>query len=211
MSMRMLLALTALMASGTPNVAKLILKPAQVGPGYVLIRRSDGNGVVNTVTLDLCGRGGYPSEGLRATRLQVNYLKPRSPIWISNEVVTYRPGGAVQAMREVAQHADHCPTHPIDSGEAGLPKLLFTITRIHDSRLLTGAVAVKVRVRGTVKGKTVDQISYGVYQRFGNVLSGTYSFAIGPNTPAQRILALHAAEQSARNLLHGGNAGTPTA
>jgi len=209
MSMRLLLALTALMASGTPNVAKLILKPSQIGPGYILVRRSDGNGVVNTVTLDLCGRTGYASEGLRTTRLQVNYLKPNSRIGLSNEVVTYQPGGAAQAMREVARHADHCPNHPIDSGAPGLPKLLFTITRIHDSKLLKGAVAVKVRVRGTVKGKKIDQISYGIYQRVGNVLSGTYSFQVGPYSPEQKILALHAAEQSARNLLH--NAGIPTA
>jgi hypothetical protein len=121
----------------------------------------------------------------------------------------YKRGGAVQAMREVAQHADHCPTHPIDSGEQGLPKLRYTITRIRDSKLLQGAIAVQVRVRGTVKGNQVDQISYAIYQRVGNVLSGVYSFEQGPNTPPQRILALHAAEQSARNLLH--NAGIPTA
>lgn len=207
--MRTLLALVALLGTGTPNVAKLILKPAQVGPGYVLFHMVGGAGVTNTVTLNLCGLAGYPSERRRATRLQVTYLKRKSPIGISNEVVTYRPGGAAQAMREVIHHADTCPSHPIDTGQAGLPPLLVTITRIHDANLLKGALAVKERVRGTVKGKKFDQISYAVYQRLGDVLSGTYS--VGANTRAQRSLLLHAAEQSARNLIHANNVGTPTA
>jgi hypothetical protein len=170
-----------------------------------------GAGVTNTVTLNLCGVAGYPSEGRRATRLQVTYLKKRAKIGISNEVVTYRPGGAAQAMREVIHHADACPSHPIDTGQAGLPKLLVTIKRIHDAKLLKGALAVEVRVRGTVKGKKFDQTSYAVYQRRGDVLSGTYSLSAGPNTATQRSLLLHSAEQSAQNLIHGNNAGTPTA
>ena len=207
----MLLALAAVFAaSGTPSVAKLVLKAPQVGTGYVLLKRADGSGTA-AVTLNLCGRSGYPSERLRLTRLQVNYLKKGSPLGISNEVVTYQPGGALQAMQEVAQHADNCPDRPIDTGEPGLPKLRFTISRIHDAKLLKGYVAVKVRVRGTIYGKKVDQTSYAVYQRLGDAMSGMYSLIVGPDTPAQKQLLLHAAEQSAKNLLHGSNAGSPTA
>jgi hypothetical protein len=207
--MRTLLALAAIFGAGTPNVAKLILKPAQVGPGYVLFHSAGGSDVTNTPTLNLCGRTGYPSERERVTRLQVSYLKKKGRFGLSNEVVTYRPGGAAQAMREVSRHADTCPHHPIDTGAAGLPHLLVTIARIHDAKLLKGALAVEVRARGTVKGKHYDEISYAVYQRRGNVLSGTYS--VGPNTAAQRSLVLHSAEQSAQNLIHGNNRGTPTA
>jgi hypothetical protein len=199
--MRTLLALAALLGAGTPNVAKLILKPAQVGPGYVLFHMVGGSGVTNSVTLNLCGRTGYPSERERVTRLQVTYLKKKGTIGISNEVVTYRPGGAAQAMREATRHAETCPHHPIDTGQAGLPNLLVTITRIHDAKLLKGALAVEERTRGTVKGKRYDQISYAVYQRRGNVLSAMYSAAL--NTTGQRGLLLHAAEQSAQNLIHG--------
>src|SRR5436305_1626825 len=180
--MRIVLALAAALAAN-PSVAKLILQPDQVGKGYVLLQRTDGVGVHNTVTLDLCGRNGYPSERLRATRLQVNYLKRGSTIGLSNEVVTYKPGGAAQAMREVVKRATTCPNHAIVTGEPGLPPLRFKITRISDSHLLKGYLAVRVRVTGTVKGKKVDETSYAVYQRRGNVLSGVYSF--GPNTPAQ--------------------------
>jgi hypothetical protein len=208
--MRTLLALAALLASGTPNLAKLVLKPAQVGHGYLLLLPRDGTSVSKTaVTLNICGRAGYPSETLRVARLQVDYLKRKSPIGLSNELVTYKPGGAAQAMREVARHADTCPSHAIDTGEPGLPPLRFTITRMADKNLLKGYLAIKVRARGVVKGKQVDQTSYAVYQRLGNVLSGTYSF--GANTPAQLALALHAAEQSAHNLLASHNGGSPTA
>ena len=206
--MRMLLALAAVVAS-PPNVTKMVLTPAQVGPGYVLLQRRDGVGVKNTVTLDLCGRAGYPSEKLRTARLQVNYLKRGTTLGLSNEVVFYKHGGAAQAMREAVRHAATCPSTPIASGDPTLPPLRFTITRITGSRLLAGYLAVRVRVRGTVNGKKVDETSYAVYQRLGDVLSGTYSF--GPNTAAQLRFVLHAAQQSAANLRRGGASGGPTA
>jgi hypothetical protein len=206
--MRMLLALAAVVAAAPPNVTQLVLKPSQVGSGYIAVKRSDGAGL-QQVTLDLCGRGGYPSEARRTARLQVDYLKSRATIGLSNEVVAYKPGGAAQAMREVIAHAASCPKGVIATGDPNVPKAKFTITRIHDSRLLKGALAVKVRVQATVGGKKFDQTSYAVYQRVGNVLSGTYSF--GANTPAQLTLALHAAEQSAKNLLSKHNVGSPTA
>ena len=103
--MRTLLALAAIVAS-PPDVQKLVLTPTQVGPSYVMIQRSDGRGVKNTVTLNVCGAAStYPSESRRLTRLQVDYLKQKSTLGLSNEVVTYRPGGAAQAMREVLQGA----------------------------------------------------------------------------------------------------------
>ncbi len=200
--MRILLALAVAATAGALDVKKLLLLPAQVGKGYSVYERKDGFGVNGTVTLDLCGRSGYTSEKQRTARIQVNYLKTLKEPGLSNEVVTYKPGGAALAMREVLQHAQNCPTTPIKTGEPGLPPLRFTITRVEDSKLLKGYLAVRVRVRGTVNGKKVDQISYAAYQRHGNVLSGVYSF--GPNTAQQREFFLHAAEESAKNLRRGG-------
>lgn len=185
-------------AATTPLVAKAILLPSQVGKGYLLITRNDGYGMA-TRTLDLCGTKNYPSETLRTSRLQVNYLKKKTTIGLSNEVVTYKSGGAVQAMREVTQHALTCPSHKVDPGENNLPPLLFTITRFKHANLLKGYLAIKIRVRGTIQGKKIDQTSYAVYQRFGNILSGVYSFDT-KSSPAQLPLCLHAAEQSAKNL-----------
>lgn len=186
-------------AATTPIVARAILLPSQVGKGYVLVTRSDGYGM-KTRTLDLCGTKNYPSEFLRTSRLQVNYLKRNVNLGLSNEVVTYKAGGAAQAMREVTLHATTCPSdHKIDPGENNLPPLLFNITRLKDSHLLKGYLAVRIRVRGRYQGKNVDETSCAVYQRLGNTLSGVYSFQ-KPSTPAQMTFCLHAAEQSARNL-----------
>lgn len=190
-------------AATTPKIAKVVLLPSQVGKGYVLITRSDGYGL-KTRTLDLCGTKNYASEQLRTARIQVNYLKQRAKLGISNEVVQYKKGGAAQALREVVQHAATCPHHKIDPGENNLPPLLFTLTRIKDSKLLKGYVAVKIRVTGRFKGKAVDDTSFAVYQRFGDVLSGIYSFGPPKSSPTliaqQMHFCLHAAEQSAKNL-----------
>lgn len=206
--MRILLALVALVAS--PNVPKMVLTPAQVGDGYVAVPRADGVGVKNTVTMNLCGTQGYPSEKLRTARLQMDFGKSKAQLGLSNEVVAYKPGGAAQAMREALQHALNCPKKPIKA-DASLPPLKFEFTRITatGAKLLKGYIALKIHVTGTVSGKKVDDTSYAVYQRLGDVLSGTYSF--GPNTPAQLKFVMHAAQQSAINLQRGKAPGGPTA
>jgi hypothetical protein len=184
----------ALALAVQPTLSKLVLKPTQVGPGYVQLQRTDGHGTAQR-TLDLCGTNNYPSEGLRTARLQVDYLKPNGQYKISNEVVVYKAGGAAQAMREVAAHAANCPNKPIAvEGQ----KATFQITKLSDSKLIKGYLAVQIRETATVKGKTVTAVYYAVYQRFGDVLSGVYSY--GAPTPQQELLCLRAAEASAKNL-----------
>jgi hypothetical protein len=210
--MRIALALVAIVVapSVTPDVKKLLLQPAQVGKGYVMLPAAGGSGVTGDRTMNLCGID-YPSERLRATRIQVNYLKKQGPVGVTNEVVTYKGTGAQQAMHEALQHALSCPNRPIDSGVKGLPKLTFHVKQIRDPRLLKGYLAVQIDVKGTVNGKAVAQTSYAVYQQRGNVLSGVYSF--GSTTKGQLALCLHAAEQSAGNLRRGGSrsSSAPTA
>jgi hypothetical protein len=209
----MALALLAIVVapSASPDVKKLILQPAQVGKGYVMLPVTGGSGVAGDRTMNLCGVDNYPSESLRASRIQMNYLKKNAVIGVANEVVTYKGAGAQQAMREALQHTISCPSHPIDTGDKGLPKLTYHLRQIRHPGLLKGYLAVQIDVRGTVNGKAVAQTSYAVYQQRGNVLSGIYSF--GSTTKGQLALCLHAAEQSARNLRHGGSgfSSAPTA
>ena len=190
-------------AATTPKVGDLILRASQVGPGYVLFQRTDGHGVKTQVTLDLCGSD-YSSEHLRLTRLQTNYLHRGTKTGISNEVVTYRPGGAARAMQEVAQHAANCPKRPIPSSVQGVPNLTYQITQVQDPHLLKGYLAVRVQVSGILKGKRITDVWYAVYQRLGDVLSGVYSFGTPQDAQRQLSLCLHAAEQSALNLRQGG-------
>ena len=204
--MRIVLAIAAIAVGGpaaaTPDVSRLVLQPAQVAKGYVMLAQKGGKLVKGQVTLNLCGTG-YTSERFRTTRLQVNYANRAAPVAISNEVVTYRTDGAAQAMREVTRRVATCPHKPIDSGAVGAPKLTFKLTRISDPRLLKGYVAVRVVVTGIFQGKPVTQTTYAVYQQRGSVLSGIYSF--GGSSAAQRKLILHAAEASAQNLRRGGS------
>jgi len=203
----MLVALAAAALISPANLNKLVLKPAAVGAGYVLVQRTDGQGTAQR-TLDLCGTSNYASEQLRAGRLQVDYLKPNAKLALSNEVVLYKSGGAAQAMREVAQHADNCPARPI--AFEGQPPLRYTITHLLDSRLIKGYLALRVVVTGTIKGQSVRAVRYAVYQRFGNVLSGVYSYAAaGVAESQQQSFVLHAAEASAKALRGGSPQGVP--
>lgn len=196
--------LAAVVAVSQPNLAKLVLKPAAVGNGYVQLQRADGKGTAQR-TLDLCGTKNYPSESLRSDRLQVDYLKQNGALGLSNEVVTYKGGGAANALREVAQHAKTCPKKPI--AFEGQPPLVYHFTHITDAKLLHGYIALRIDISGTIKGKAVKAVRYAVYQRFGNVLSGVYSYALAPgvSSAAQQAFVLHAAEMSAK-ALHGNAA-----
>jgi hypothetical protein len=197
----MLVAAIAVAAAVQPNLAKLVLKPAAVGSGYVLLQRSDGHGTAQR-TLDLCGTQNYPSEGLRTDRIQVDYLKQNAKLALSNEVVAYKAGGAQKAMQEVAQHASNCPSKPI--AFEGQPPLRYKITRIRDGKLVPGYIALRMDVSGKVNGKPVNVTRFAVYQRVGNILSGVYSYALtGVSGTAQQQFVLHAAEASAKALRNG--------
>lgn len=200
------LALAVVALASPPNPSKLVLKPSSVAPGYLMLQAPGGKGEKQR-TLDVCGTKNYPSEALRIARLQVEYGKPKgTKILLSNEVVVYKAGGAAQAMREVAEHAKNCTAKPFAT--EGLPPLRYRYTLLSDSKLLRGSLVYRMDVSGTVKGKRVHGVHILVYQRFGNVLSGIYTFAAhGVSVAAQERFALHAAEASAKILRHGGQAG----
>jgi hypothetical protein len=181
---------------GEANLNGLILRAAQVGSGYHLQQRPDGHGA-GYVTLDLCGFA-FPSESLRTDRLQVNYVHSGKAVQASNEVVTYRTGGARQALAEVTHAARHCPRGPVGSNVKGVPPLTYRISEIRDARLLPQHLALRIHFSGTVNGKHREDTVIGVYQIRQDVLSGVYAYE---GTVADRIrICLHAAEESAKNL-----------
>jgi hypothetical protein len=184
--------------AAAPSLRKIALTPAQVGAGYRLAVIPGGTSVQGQVTLDLCGFS-FPSEQLRLARLQVAYRKSGTGLALSNEVVRYRPGGAQQALREVAHAASHCPRGPVTSSVAGVPPLTYRIAKITDDHLLPGSVALRVHFSGTFRGKQIAETAIVVYQTKGNVLSGVYTNGSGA-VAAQQAFGLHAAEESAANL-----------
>ena len=176
---------------------RLVLRGPQVGPGYKLMERPDGHGVARYVTLSMCGFA-FPSEKLRTDRLQVDYVRAGAPVTLSNEVVIYRPGGAAQAMREVAGAVAQCPPGPVETGIKGLGPLKYRLTRLRSAGLLPGYVAFRAHVTGKSQGKTFDDTVVMVYQRRGNVLSAVYGY--GGTLPNRTKTVFAAARASAGNL-----------
>jgi hypothetical protein len=180
-----------------PILNRLVLKGPQVGAGYKLVQRPDGHGARGYVTLDMCGFV-FPSEDLRTDRLQVNYKRAGTAVELSNEVVSYRPGGAAQALHEIGGAAAQCPKGPVRSNVKGLSALTYRLTRLHSSGLLPGYVAFRAHVSGKYQGKAFEDTSVIVYQLHGNILSAVYGH--GGTLASRTKTTLVAARASARNL-----------
>jgi hypothetical protein len=176
----------------------IVLRASQVGSGYRMSQSPGGQVVQGATTLDLCGLA-YPSESLRTARLQVVYRAPGKSLALSNEVVSYRPGGAAQALREVTHAVSTCPRGSVKTSTGAVT---FRLQQLHDSRLLPGSLALVVHEAGTVNGKPRSVTGVAVYQAHGDILSGVYAF--GGTVAQMRSFALDAAVWSAANLrLHG--------
>jgi hypothetical protein len=182
-----------------PPLDSVVLTAKQAGPGYVRYPMNGGRQVSGQVTLDFCG-GGYPSEALRIRRFQAIYAAQGGGAQLSNEVVRYSPGGARQALREVALRVRTCPRAPVQSPvpENGVERYL-SVALIHDRGLLAGSVAIRMTIEAADGGRLVQREVIAIYQRHGNFLSGVYAYG---GTAASRLAsALHAAHASADNLL----------
>jgi hypothetical protein len=178
---------------------QVVLHPAQVGRGYVLKVFPSGGEVKGQVTLDLCGFR-FPSESRRTGRFQVGYVRRGSSLAVSNEVVSYRLGGAALAMREVEEAVRACPPYEVPSTVRGVPPLRYQFTRLSTAGkgLLPGAIALRMTASGIVNGKKRTETSFGVYQMRSSILSGVYVY--GGSVEKRRAMAFSAAAASAGNL-----------
>ena len=183
----------AIAASPAQNVARVVLRAAQVAPDVTLKRFPGGNQVAGQVTLDLCGYT-FRSEALRLARLQVVYTRGTIPV-ASNEVVAYKPGGAASALRELRTAIAHCPAGYVSSNVRGTGQLKNSITRVSAPGTLPGTIAILDRITQKLNGKTTRFDAILVFQARRDVLSGVYGYG-----QAQLPLVRHAATQSARNL-----------
>lgn len=181
----------------TLDFSAVVLRASQVGPGY---RRSvipGGLKVRGQVTLDICGFK-FRSEALRTQRIQLAYIRPGSPLELSNEVVRYRRGGASMALHEVARAAAHCPTGLVKTPYPDVSQAVFRVKPLHVGGLLPHSIALQLHVSGLSHGRRFSVTTIGVFQVRDSVLSGVYT-AGGPIT-AQKRLGFHAARESAKNL-----------
>jgi hypothetical protein len=163
-----------------PNLTKRILRAAEVGLGY---RHGPQHQTLVDPSGGLCAVH-LESESLRTVRLRIVFTNPHlskeKRHVLSNEVIAYRSGGAQQAMRELSDAATTCPPN-------------YRIDHIVDSHLLPGYVALKV-IPGT--GKMI-----WIYQARNGILSQIVASGHKGGSYAELLqFALHAAEESARNL-----------
>jgi hypothetical protein len=180
------------------NLASLLLTPTQIGPGYRLVQRPDGTGLKGLATLDMCGYR-FGSEKLRLSRLQVNYVHSGRTVTLSNEIVAYQPGGAVQALEEVAYAAAHCPGTPLRSVSRGVSSVSFHVSPVPLTEPLpAGSLAYAITISLTYKGRLTEQNDIVVYQIRGNVLSGVYGY--GGTLAARTKATLASAMMSSKNL-----------
>lgn len=182
-----------------PDLSHLVLAGSQIGAGYKLEAYPFGNSIIGEATLDLCAAS-YPSEVLRTGRLQVRYAHSGNGLAVSNEVVTYVPGGAKEALNEVTEVAKACAKKPAVLTQAGVTET-YKVALLNDPKLPAGAIAVRIQIEITKGKKHTTQTGVAVYQVKGNTLSGLYTFVGKGTTFADaEKLGFHAAEQSARNL-----------
>jgi len=162
-----------------------------------MVMRPDSRGVRNTVTLDMCGFN-FRSEQLRTARLQVDYVRAGSAVKLSNEVVSYRTGGARAALAEVGRAVARCPRGPVASAIQGTGPLTYRIARIRVSGLLPRSIALRMHISGIANGRHVSFTTIVVYQERGDVLSGLYT--MGGTIAEQRALAARAARASGTDI-----------
>ncbi len=187
-----------------PDLRRVVLTGAQVGSGYKLAAFPGGTSFIGETTLDLCA-GTYPSETLRTGRLQVSYSHPANTVAVSNEVVTYVPGGAQLALAEVTDVARSCARKPVTTTANGVTTTFKTMP-LTDKQLPPGAVVVKLEIHAHAGKKHANETGIAIYQVKGDTLSGVYTFVAKGTTFAQaERIAFHAALESAGNLGLGGH------
>ena len=83
----------------------------------------------------------------------------------------------------------------------GVPPAIYRLKRLHDSRLLPGALALQVHVVWEQDGKAMENTTVAVYQFHGDVFSGIYAWP-GKGVRVADVIrvGLDAAAASAANL-----------
>jgi hypothetical protein len=194
------LALVPLAAAGAasgagPSLERVVLRPAQVGPGYAIAPGARER-TLEAPTIDLCFRA-FPSETRRVERLQIGYAHGGDED-TSNEVVRYRPGGAQQALRDLRSVS--CD-HKEREGRGGVDKTTMTVHRVSPKGAPRGSVTLAVETVFESGGVRNALYGAGVYQVRGNVLSGVYTYG-EESAPVARAVRL--AKISAANLRRAG-------
>jgi len=132
-----------------------------------------GTQVEGQPTLDLCN-GTFPSEALRAARLQVAELDAQG-VALSTEAVLYAsPSGTAQAFAELRATAARCPSTAVPS-PVGQPAVTTRFNAPPDGAWAQTPTVERVAFDFvTTDAAGQSRHSIGVYLRRGRVLMGVY-------------------------------------
>jgi len=98
-------------------LAAVSLTESDAAGGAVFQPYEGGNEVFGRTSLDLCF-GEFPSEELRSGRNQVGIGDEAGGAWVSSEAILYpTPEDAQQAMAELEQAREECPSEPVEPPE----------------------------------------------------------------------------------------------
>lgn len=153
-------------------VQQLVVPPEKLVSGWEMQLTQGGDGLrVNT--LDLCGAP-YPSEALRTARRQVQYGPDTDDLSISNEIVTYKTGGAVQALKEVQQAVATCPGGEVQERDLRGGMAIYHVQKllVTGSKWLPGTLAYYVEIDHPDDGTTFTECE--IFQSRANVVDIVY-------------------------------------
>ena len=159
---------------GAQALTGLAVRQADLPNTYGVQLIPMGNQVSGTTTLDLCN-GTFPSESLRAARLQVVAADAQGNVPLSTEAVIYTNAAATtQAFDELASVAAKCPSTPVRSPSGG-----GTVTTKFDPAPDSAWAKTPTVDRLAYSFTTTDSSgtssrSFAVYLKRGRVLLGLY-------------------------------------
>jgi hypothetical protein len=155
-------------------LTQLVVQPGDVGLGQTVGLLRGGNRVVGQPTLDLCN-GTFPSEALRAARLQVAEVDGGGTSVLSTEAVLYQSGAATtQAFAELQKVAAQCPSTPVVSPQ-GEPTIQTKFAPAPDAAWPQTATVQRLAYDFVTTDDTGQtQHSIAVYLHRGRAFIGVY-------------------------------------
>jgi hypothetical protein len=183
-------------------LTSLIVKPADVGPGFLVTLTRGGNGL-SVATLDLCN-GTFPSEARRTARLQDVVVDGQVNQILSTEAVLYRDAASTaQAFSELQAVSAACPPTPVTGPTGGAP----AVTRFNprpDADWPQTPTVSRLAFDFTQFTEGGDSHSVAVYLQRGRALLGVYfaqpdgeQIAVAGQTTIPGIVGVFAARLAA--------------
>lgn len=174
---------SALEPSDTELVEAVSLTADDAGPSSTFDLYPGGDEVFDQVSLDLCF-GDYPSEDLRSGRRQVAITDATGDSWVSSEAILYpTPEAAEQAMAEVEQAAEECPSEPVAPPEEGREPLSWEFGRAPDADWPeTAGIQRQAYLFEVSTSDETSWTSTATYLQRGRMILALY--ATGPESPA---------------------------